>query len=111
KLSPADVLVVHDELDLPFGRLAFKEGGGAGGHNGLKSIIECWGEDGFARLRFGIGKPEGPGAKDKVVGYVLAGFREEERKQVDELVVRAAEAAELWVGQGLAAAMNRFNRR
>jgi PTH1 family peptidyl-tRNA hydrolase len=111
KVAPADVLVVHDELDLPFGRLALKAGGGAGGHNGLKSILECFGEDGFARLRFGVDKPQGPGAKERVAGYVLSGFSEDERKTVDELVSHAADACELWLSQGLGPAMNRFNRR
>lgn len=111
KVPVEDVLVVHDELDLPFGRLALKGGGGAGGHNGLRSILESWGEDGFARLRFGIGKPEGPGAKERVHGHVLSGFRAEEREQLADLVARAADACELWAAEGLATAMNRFNRR
>ena len=111
KLATEDVLVVHDELDLPFGRLQLKAGGGAGGHNGLKSIIERWGPDAFARLRFGIGKPDGPDAKDRVSGHVLSGFSTEERAALAPLIDRAVEACELWVGQGLAVAMNRFNRR
>ena len=68
KVAPEDLLVVHDELDLPFGRLQLKAGGGTGGHNGLESIVEQLGTDDFARLRFGIGKPEGPNAKERVVG-------------------------------------------
>ena len=111
KIAAPDVLVVHDELDLPFGRLMLKAGGGAGGHNGLKSILESWGEDGFARLRFGIGKPEGPGARERVTGHVLSGFREDERAALDELVGRAADACLCWAERGLAEAMNRFNRR
>src|SRR5258708_7937434 len=58
KIEPADTLVVHDELDLPFARLQLKSGGGSGGHNGLNSILEHWGTEAFCRLRFGIGKPE-----------------------------------------------------
>ena len=111
KVAPPDILVVHDELDLPFGRLALKAGGGAGGHDGLKSILECFGEDGFARLRLGIDKPTGPGAKERVADYVLSRFTDEELKSLDELVGRAADACELWLAQGLGAAMNRFNRR
>jgi PTH1 family peptidyl-tRNA hydrolase len=111
KVSLADTLVIHDELDLPFGRLQLKSGGGTGGHNGLGSIVEQLGEAGFVRLRFGIGKPEGPGAKERVVGHVLANFSGEESAQLPELVERAAEIAECWATRGLADAMNRYNRR
>ncbi|HVE84249.1 MAG TPA: aminoacyl-tRNA hydrolase [Myxococcales bacterium] len=111
KVPPADVLVVHDELDLPFGRLQLKSGGGAGGHNGLKSILELYGEDGFARLRFGIGKPEGPGAKERVSSHVLSGFSTEEAKALEPLLDRATDMAEAWVQEGLQAAMNRHNRK
>jgi PTH1 family peptidyl-tRNA hydrolase len=111
KIAPADVLVIYDELDLPFGRMQVKAGGGAGGHNGMKSILEMYGEDSFARLRFGIGKPEGPNARERVVGHVLGNFSGEENKQLQELLGRAADAAEVWTREGLATAMNRFNRR
>lgn len=111
KIGIEQLLVIHDELDLPFGRLQLKAGGGAGGHNGLKSLIDCLASEDFARLRFGIGKPEGFGAKDRVVGYVLSGFGPEERKSISELVDRAADAVDAWCREGLAIAMNRFNRR
>ena len=111
KLSPADLLVIHDELDLPFGRVQLKKGGGAAGHLGLESIIDWLGSGDFPRLRFGIGKPEGPGAKERVVGYVLSDFTTDELRALPELVGRAAQAAEVWSSEGLAAAMNRFNRR
>jgi PTH1 family peptidyl-tRNA hydrolase len=111
KIVLPDVLVVHDELDLPFGRIQLKSGGGAGGHNGLRSILEQLGEDGFARLRFGIGKPEGPNAKARVTGYVLSSFTPEEEASLNDLIVRAADASETWAREGIATAMNRFNRR
>ena len=111
KIELPDVLVVHDELDLPFGRIQLKSGGGAGGHNGLRSIVEQLGEDGFARLRFGIGKPEGLNAKARVTGYVLSGFTPDEEASLNDLIVRAADASEAWAREGIAAAMNRFNRR
>lgn len=111
KVAPADLLVVHDELDLPFGRLQLKAGGGAGGHNGLRSIQQLLGTDAYARLRFGIGKPEGPNAKERVVGHVLSGFSADEERAVGERVDTAADAAEAWVVDGLASAMNRFNRK
>jgi peptidyl-tRNA hydrolase, PTH1 family len=111
KVAVEDVLVVHDELDLPFGRLQLKNGGGAGGHNGLKSILEHYGQDGFARLRFGIGKPEGPNAKERVSGYVLSGFSKAEEAELPPLLDRAAEMAVAWAQDGLLAAMNRYNRK
>ncbi len=110
KVEPADVLVVHDELDLPFGRLQLKSGGGAGGHNGLKSIIGTFG-DAFGRLRFGVDKPQGPNAKERVSGYVLAPFSGEEERSLEDLIIRSMELAEGWVGEGMLAAMNRFNRK
>ena len=111
KVDLDDVLVVHDELDLPFGRIQVKRGGGPGGHNGLRSIVEQLGEEGFTRIRFGIGKPEGPNAKARVVGHVLSSFNAEEEQSLRELIVRAADAAETWVRDGLSVAMNRCNRR
>jgi PTH1 family peptidyl-tRNA hydrolase len=103
--------LIHDELDLPFGRLQLKAGGGTGGHNGLKSSVQSLGADGFIRLRFGIGKPEGPNAKERVAGYVLSSFDDGERRQLEEHIGRAADMAETWAREGLATAMNRFNRR
>ena len=111
KVSPGDLLVVHDELDLPFGRLQLKLGGGAGGHRGVGSILEWLGSDEFARLRVGIGKPEGSGAKEQVVGHVLSDFAPDEQKSLPELIGRAVDAVVAWSVDGLAAAMNRFNRR
>jgi peptidyl-tRNA hydrolase, PTH1 family len=108
KVGPEDVLVIHDELDLPLGRLQLKGGGGSGGHNGLKSILSSWGEDGFARLRLGIGKPEG--GRDQTSGHVLSGFGPN-RAEAQELIQRATEAALCWLKDGLATAMNRHNRR
>jgi PTH1 family peptidyl-tRNA hydrolase len=109
KVASEDVLVIHDELDLPLGRLQLKAGGGSGGHNGIKSIVERWGEDGFARLRAGIGKPDG--GRDRTVGHVLGGFSPAEKDAASELIQRAADAAVCWAQEGLATAMNRYNRR
>jgi PTH1 family peptidyl-tRNA hydrolase len=111
KVAVEDVLVIHDELDLPFGRLQLKAGGGSGGHNGLKSLVSCLGEDGFIRLRFGIGKPQGPNARERVAGYVLSNFDDSERRQLDELIAQSADAADTWARDGLAVAMNRYNKR
>jgi PTH1 family peptidyl-tRNA hydrolase len=110
KVGVEDVLVVHDELDLPFGRLQLKAGGGSGGHNGLKSIAESWGEEAYGRLRFGIGRPPAPGP-DRVVGHVLSNFSVEEQPLLQALIDKAADAAEAFVKLGLAKAMNAFNRK
>lgn len=111
KIAPADVLVIHDELDLPFGRLQLKNGGGSGGHNGLKSCTESFGTEAYGRLRFGIDKPQGPNAKERVPGYVLSNFRGEEASELPALIDRAAEMAEAFISLGMAGAMNRFNRK
>ncbi|MFP2910275.1 aminoacyl-tRNA hydrolase [Pyxidicoccus sp. 3LFB2] len=111
KVAVEDVLVIHDELDLPFGRLQLKAGGGSGGHNGLKSTVSSLGDEGFIRLRFGIGKPEGPNARERVSGYVLSGFDDGERRQLEELIGRSMDMTETWIREGLSVAMNRFNRK
>lgn len=86
-ILPAEVLVVHDELELPFGKLAFKLGGSAKGHNGLKSLIAALGSDGFHRLRFGIGRPQ---EKEQVPVYVLQNFSEP-AGDVERLIGEAVE--------------------
>ena len=111
KVAPEDLLVIHDELDLSFGRLQLKRGGGTGGHNGLESIVEQLGTPDFARLRFGIGKPQGPNAKERVVGHVLHDFSSEEKAALEPLLERSVDMARAWVSLGLAEAMNRHNRR
>jgi peptidyl-tRNA hydrolase, PTH1 family len=108
KIPPAQAVVVHDELDVAFGRLKLGTGGGAGGHNGVASILQEWGSSDFARVRFGIGRP--PAAWD-TADYVLADFREEERQQLPELIETAADASETIIKRGLQVAMNRFNKR
>jgi PTH1 family peptidyl-tRNA hydrolase len=111
KVAPEDLLVIHDELDLAFARLQLKKGGGTGGHNGLESIVEQLGTTDFARLRFGIGKPQGPNAKERVVGHVLHDFSTEEKQELSPLLDRAVDMARDWLTLGLATAMNRHNRR
>lgn len=108
KVEPEDLIVVHDELDLPFGRLQLKKGGGTGGHNGLNSIVERLGSNEFIRLRVGIGKPE---TKERVVGHVLGGFAQSEAGQLQELTAKAVEAIEAILEKGLQKAMTEFNRK
>ncbi len=103
------MLVIHDELDLPFADLKLKLGGGDGGHRGLRSVAAALGPD-YARLRVGIGRPP-PGFGGTPADFVLRAFASSEQAAVSTLVGKAADAAELVVGGGIAAAMNQINRR
>ena len=106
---PADTLIViHDDLDLPLGRLRIKRGGGTGGHNGLFSIITALNTDAFCRLKLGIGRPA-PGLDP--ADYVLAPFLSEELPVVDQMMEQAMLALDSLIGEGIEAAMNRFNVR
>ncbi len=107
KATPADLIVVHDEMDFAPGQVRVKTSGGHGGHNGLRSIIAHAGRD-FARVRIGVGKP--PSAALGAT-HVLSRFEATTRKLIDDAVEQAANAVELLLEQGAAAAMNRFNRR
>jgi PTH1 family peptidyl-tRNA hydrolase len=102
-----DLLVVHDELDLPFGTVRLKRSGGTAGHRGLESIVEHLGGPGFCRLRVGIGRPVG----QEVADYVLSPFPIEERERLEAVVDDAADACEAWLELGVEAAMNRVNAR
>ena len=102
----ADLLVVYDDLDLPFGRLRLRPGGGAGGHNGLADVQERLGRSDFARLRFGIGRP--PAGRDPIE-YVLAPWDAEQAAQLDARIEAAADAVELTLREGVPRAMNLVN--
>lgn len=102
RLGVENLLVLHDELDLPLGRMRLKMGGGLAGHNGLKSIAAETGSQDFVRLRLGIGRPEG---KMDVAGYVLQDFRPEERDIAAKVVHASVSAVRLFLSQGLDAAM------
>lgn len=105
--EPADVVVVHDELDLPVGRLKVKVGGGLAGHNGLRSVSAHMGTDDYARIRIGVAKPpSAAGGRDHVLGRPGAAEREELAVQVE----RAADAVETYIEHGLDETMTRFNR-
>jgi PTH1 family peptidyl-tRNA hydrolase len=108
KIDAADLLVVVDDINLELGRLRARAAGSAGGHNGLKSIIEALGMGEFARLRVGVGRGD---ARRDLADHVLARFEPDERPIVAEAVGRAADAAELFVTEGIAPVMNRFNRK
>ena len=104
KLSPSDVLIVVDDADLPLGRLRMRSSGSAGGHNGLKSIIQELGTMEFPRLRVGVGRQPG-----ELKSHVLGRFADDERAQIDAAIQRAADAAELFAKENVLAAMNRYN--
>lgn len=106
KVPTDQVIVVHDELDLDFGVLRLKRGGGDNGHNGLRSITRALGTPDYLRVRFGIGRP--PGRQDPAV-YVLRDFSAAERKDLDVHVDRAADATEALITAGLEGAQNTFN--
>jgi peptidyl-tRNA hydrolase, PTH1 family len=106
KVDPADVLIVHDDVDLEPGRLQAKFGGGLAGHNGLRSIAQALGTNDFLRLRIGVGRP-GRGDRRSVADFVLGGFEPE--VDLDELIGRSADAVETMARDGLAEAQRRYN--
>jgi PTH1 family peptidyl-tRNA hydrolase len=106
KVPVERIVVVHDDLDLPFGTVRLKTGGGAGGHNGLRSTASALGSKDFARVRFGIGRP--PGRQDPAE-FVLREFVTAERKELPYLVDRAADATETLLRDGLDTAQNEFH--
>lgn len=106
KIPLEQILVVCDDLALPFGTLRMKPGGSEGGHNGLRSITQCLGSNGYARLRFGIGNAFARGAQ---VDWVLGRFDEEELQRMDERVETACKMIETYCLAGIQTAMNQFN--
>ncbi len=108
KIPPDRIIVVHDELDLPFGVLRLKQGGGDNGHNGLRSITRALGTGDYNRVRFGIGRP--PGRMDPA-DFVLRDFSAAERRELPLLIDRAADAVEALLRNGLGPAQNVFNAR
>ncbi len=105
-VAPEQLVVVHDELDLPVAELKVKSGGGLAGHNGLRSIVEHLHTQDFQRVRLGVGKPV---SKERGADHVLNRFGKRERAEVDVTVEQAADAVEVIVREGVDAAMNRFN--
>ena len=103
-VAPDDLLVIHDDMDLPPGKIRIRPGGSAGGHKGVASIIDSLGTDGFTRIRIGIGRPDGD-----EISHVLGNFTAEEKDTVTEAVRQAAEAVRCILSDGIEAAMNRYN--
>ncbi len=107
KIDNDKIVVIHDDLDLAFGAIRFKRGGGNGGHNGLKSIDSCIGND-YIRVRIGIGRPAD---KSKVAAYVLSDFSEEEKKYLKDIIKKAAEATFELTKKSLDEVRSRFSQK
>ena len=105
-IAPADVVVIHDELDIDFGKVRLKTGGGEGGHNGLRSLANAFGTKDFQRVRIGIGRP--PGRKDPAA-FVLEPFSSTERNEIPTICELAADATELLIQAGLEPAQNQVH--
>jgi PTH1 family peptidyl-tRNA hydrolase len=101
--ATSDLLVIADDVDLPLGKIRLRRGGSAGGHNGLRDIIAALGSNEFNRLRVGIGRA------GETVDHVLSTFKKDERELAAEAIATAADAAELWLAEGIEAAMNEYN--
>ncbi|HEY9136749.1 MAG TPA: aminoacyl-tRNA hydrolase [Terriglobus sp.] len=114
-LDPAkDVIVLYDELAFPLGEFRLRPNGSSNGHNGVKSITGALGTEDWIRIRIGVGKPTLPDGREIKAGgkdYLLTPMRKTELAVLDEVLDRAAQAVEMVVGQGIAAAMNQFNRK
>ncbi|MCF0134983.1 MAG: aminoacyl-tRNA hydrolase, partial [Lachnospiraceae bacterium] len=108
KIAPENVIIIYDDIDTPFGNLRIRESGSAGGHNGMKSIVQQMGTQDFPRVRIGVGaKPEGWDLAD----YVLSKFSSEEKPVIAETEERAAMAAAAIIEKGLSKAMNLYNSK
>lgn len=108
RLKMEDLVVVHDDLDLPFGRLRYKRRGGDGGHQGVRSVIEEMGGNNFLRLKIGIGRP--PPGMDSA-DYVLRAFDRNEQFLLDQILSEAADSLKVMVLEGIEKAMNQFQKR
>ena len=106
KIEPPQILVVHDDIDLAFGRLKIMTKGGSGGHNGIRSLMEAFGSGDFPRLRIGVGRPAN---RETVTGHVLGSFSSSEQQDLDAILRGAQEAVLTILRDGFAAGMNRFH--
>jgi len=114
KIAMNDLLIIHDDLDLPLGKIRIRKGGSAGGHKGIDSIIACLGSRDFYRIRVGISRPSvfESSARDKeaeVIDYVLSDFSPEEKKLVAKVITEVSEAITCLLTEGLTSAMNKYN--
>ena len=113
-VAPADLIVIHDDLDLPVGKIRLRLGGSSGGHKGINSIIAHTGTRDFYRIRVGIGRPDDSESsvaskEEAVIAYVLSDFTAEEKKIIDATIPQVCEAITCLLAEGLEAAMNKYN--
>ena len=111
-INPDDLIIIHDDLDLPLGTIRIRRSGGSGGHKGIDSIISYLESQDFLRLRIGIGRPTTPLAEiseNDIIAFVLSDFTPEEKQVITQVIPRASEAILCLLTEGLAAAMNKFN--
>jgi PTH1 family peptidyl-tRNA hydrolase len=104
RVAGDELLVIHDDIDVPFGKMKVQYGGGGGGHNGVRSVVGSLGSEGFWRLKIGVGRP--PGGVDPA-DYVLQRFSKVERDTIDDVLIRAAQIAEVFANEGGEAARQR----
>jgi peptidyl-tRNA hydrolase, PTH1 family len=111
RLTPEDLIVIHDDLDLPLGKIRIRRGSSAGGHNGIKSIIAFLGTQDFTRIRVGISRPprEGEEKEQSIVDYVLGDFSRDDQPVINDTIGRVGEAVVCLMTEGLTTAMNKFN--
>ena len=112
-INPGELIVIHDDLDLPLGRIRIRQGGGSGGHKGVQSIIAELGSRDFTRIRVGIGRPPGDAAQTSeadITNYVLGDFTPDEKQTVRLIIPEVSEAITCLLTEGLTAAMNKHNR-
>jgi PTH1 family peptidyl-tRNA hydrolase len=113
-VTPADIIVIHDDLDLPPGKIRLRLGGNSGGHKGIDSIIARLGSRDFYRVRVGIGRPDIPAGspaekEEAIIAYVLSDFTPEEKKIIDTAIPEVSQAIVCLLTEGLTAAMNKYN--
>jgi PTH1 family peptidyl-tRNA hydrolase len=111
KIEPGDLIVIHDDLDLPLGKIRIRQGGSSGGHKGIESIINELGSQDFIRVRIGIGRPIGAdeASEADVIDYVLNDFDPDEKQIITEVIPKVSEAILCLLNEGLTAAMNKYN--
>lgn len=115
KIKPEEVIIIHDDLDLPLGKIQIRFGGGSAGHNGIESVIEALGTDKFTRIRMGIGHPRGKNpidevrSHDSVSNYVVSHFSEGEHKDVRTMIKHVQKNLELLLEHGIETFMSRYN--
>jgi len=109
-VNPKDLLVIHDDLDLPLAKIRISSGSGSGGHKGISSIIQELGTRDFTRIRVGIGRPANPNpSEDDIIAFVLSDFTPQERKAITPVIPKVSEAILCLLTEGLTTAMNKFN--